>query len=414
MYLRTIYRLRRLFALLATFGLAQLFPSPAWAQNATSTPPTAPDAAPSSLSAQQISDFRDYLRNARTQAHLPGLAIALVQPGKVLILEGYGSRSALASDADAGITPDTRFTLGAATQALNSLFVARLADQNLLQLDKPARRCWNDFKLADTSATHDVTLAQLLDMTAGVPDYEDHLLAPPHDSVPDLFASLAQIPVLAQPGVSFCYSSASPAAAAFLATMSVNHSLTLPDNLPNTYAALVKAQLLDPLGMKRASFTPPSPLPDANEAIGHVLGSTGAWVPMPSLGANLGALTPSQGLRASARDLAAWLQLELSGGIAPDGTRLLSESSVQERWRPATVRDSQQYGMGWYRQYYRGIELIIAHGEMDNQSVLLVIVPQYRTALAALLNSGGHSTSVVLQDIQLNLADFLRESAGGK
>jgi CubicO group peptidase (beta-lactamase class C family) len=384
------------------------------AQNATSlpsTPPTPPG--PVSLTAAQIADFRDYLRTSRTLAHLPGLAVAVVQPGRVLILDGSGTRSALANDADAAVTPDTRFALGDASQAFNSLLLARLADQHVLDLEKPARRSWSDFRLAEPAATHDVTLSQLLQMTAGIPDYVDRLLNPPHNSVGDLFAALAQIPLLAQPGDSFSYSAASPAAAGYLATLSANHQLALGDTLPAAYAALAQAQLFDPLGMKHTSYGPPSPLAAANDAVGHVLGPTGAWVPMPATNAALGALTPANGLRASASDLAAWLRLELSGGLLPDGTRFLGESSVQDRWRPVTVRDSQQYGMGWYRQYYRGIELIVTHGEADNQSALIIIIPRYRTALAALFNSGGHATAVVLQDIQLNFTDFLREAAGG-
>ncbi|MGA2053083.1 MAG: hypothetical protein ABSH19_07215, partial [Opitutales bacterium] len=80
---------------------------------------------------------------------------------------------------------------------------------------------------------------------------------------------------------------------------------------------------------------------------------------------------------------------------------------------PANVRDTKQYGMGWTRQYYRGIELITSQANQDNQSALLIIIPRYRTALAVLLNGGGHSADDLLQDIQLNFADFLREAAGG-
>jgi hypothetical protein len=67
--------------------------------------------------------------------------------------------------------------------------------------------------------------------------------------------------------------------------------------------------------------------------------------------------------------------------------------------------------MGWIRQFYRGVELVARVGEQDNQSVLIVLVPRYRTAAAVLLNGGGHPSDVLLQDVLLNLADFLREAA---
>lgn len=405
--------LTTVFATLAVSSpLAQSTP-PAPSPSILPSPPAS--TAPVPLSPAQIATFHDYLSSARTQANIPGLAAALVQPGHVLLLEGFGVRAVPAGDAASGapVTPDTRFALGPVTQALNSLFLARLADSNIVDLDQPARRCWSDFKLSDPQATHDATLSQLLEMTAGIPDYEDHILAPPHNTVADLFASLAQIPVLAQPGVTFSYSQASPAAAAYLATIAANHLLAPGNALPAAYVALFKTQLLDPLGLKHTSFDLPSSAPGANEAIGHLPDASGVWNPVPPINAPLGALTPAQGLRASAADLALWLQCELSGGLAADGSRLLSEDSLEQRWRPQSLRDPRQYGMGWTRQYYRGIELIISQGDYDHQAALVVIIPRYRTALAVLLNAGGQPAANLLQDALLNFADFLREAAAG-
>ena len=128
-------------------------------------------------------------------------------------------------------------------------------------------------------------------MTAGVPDYLDHILAPPHSSVPDLFASLAQIPVLAQPGVSFTYSNASASAAGYLGTLAANHLPAPDDTLPADYAALVKTQLIDPLGLKRATFESLSASADADQALGHVPGAaTGPWIPAPSTASTDGCL----------------------------------------------------------------------------------------------------------------------------
>jgi len=389
-------------------------PASASPQSALSNQPSSSNA-PISLSPAQIASFHDYLGSALSQSHIPGLSAAIVQPGHVLLLAGFGIRAVPVTNAVTGapVTPDTRFALGSVTQALNSLFLARLADANVVDLDNPARRCWSDFKLSDPQATHDATLGQLLEMTAGIPDYEDHLLAPPHDTVADLFASLAQIPVLAQPGVTFSYSQASPSAAAYLATMSANHLLAPGDALPATYTALFKTQLLDPLGLKHTSFDAPSSAPGADEAIGHLPDPSGVWNPVPPLNTPLGALTPAQGLRASAGDLAVWLQCELSGGLAANGSRLLSEDSVQQRWRPQSLRDPRQYGMGWTRQYYRGIEMIVSQGDYDHQAALVVIIPKYRTALAVLLNGAGQPAAILLQDALLNFADFLREAAAG-
>ncbi len=375
----------------------------------TDTPAAPSGRTPVALGDDQVKSFRDYLAGARKDSGLPGLAVAMVQPGRVLLLEAFGNRTSVAGSIP--LTPDTRFALGPVTQAFNSLLLAKLADEKIIDLDLPAWRCWGDFKLSDADASRTAALRQLLFMTAGVPDYADETLRKPAATPADLFTVLAQVPVLAQPGGTFSYSETSAAAAGYLATMAANNARQLPAGLPVDYVALATKELLDPLAMKRASFGPPSSTPADDDAVGHTQ-VAGGWQPTPaSSGANGGALLPARGLRASATDLAAWLQLEISGGLAPGGKRLVSETLMKQRWAPEKVVGEQQWGMGWIRQFYRGVELVARVGTQDNQTVLVVLVPRYRTAAAVLLNGGGHPSDVLLQDVLLNFADFLREAA---
>jgi CubicO group peptidase (beta-lactamase class C family) len=362
------------------------------------------------LSADQIAAYRYSLEKSRTDAGLPGVAVALIQPGQTLLLDGLGKRS-LAGDAP--VTPDTRFALGPATAAVNSLLLARLAAQDVLEPDAPARRCWDEFSLADASATRNVTLRQLLGMTAGLPDRADNLLHDPARTPADLFAVAAEIPLTTQPGRGFAYSDASAALAGYLAVYTSNHHRAPDAGLAAGYAALVQTQVLDPLGMKRATFDPPAA--DEDQAAGHTRDTSGRWQAARAPPTSGAALRPALGLHASARDVAAWLQVELSGGLGLDGARWLSEDAVQARWRPAAnLDDNHGYGLGWAQQHYRGLEIIARLGEQDNQAELVAIIPQYRTALAILTNGGGHETAAYLQNALLNLADLLREAEGSR
>lgn len=376
------------------------------ASPAPDLPPPAPVVV--KLSADQIAAYRYSLEKSRQDIGLPGVAVALIQPGLTLLLDGLGQRS---HGGTAPVTPETRFALGPATAAVNSLLLARLVAQNVLDLDAPARRCWDEFALADAAATHNVTLRQLLGMTAGLPERADAMLRAPTRTPADLFTVAAEIPITAPPGRGFDYSDASTALAGYLAVYAANH-LHAPDvGLPAGYAALVKTNLLDPLVMKRATFDAPSASSDDDDAAGHTRASNGLWQLAPAPPASDTALRPALGLRASARDVAAWLQVELSGGVGPDGARLLGEDAVQARWRPAAGPDRHGYALGWAQQHYRGLEIIARMGEQDNQAELVAIIPQYRTALAVLVNGGGQDAAAYLQNALLNLADLLREAS---
>ena len=371
-------------------------------------PPPTPAPAVVKLNPEQIAAYRYYLEKSRQETGLPGLAVALIQPGRMLLLDGFGKRSATG---DAPVTPDTRFALGPATEAFNSLLLARLAAQKTLDLDAPAHRAWDEFKLADAAASRAVTLRHLLGMTAGLPNRADGLLRDSGHSPADLFTIAEEIPITNQPGRAFDYSDASAALAGYLAVYAANGHQAPEAGLPAGYAALAKAQLFDPLGLKRATFDPPSTSAAEDEATGHTRDGKNPWQPAPAAAISP-ALQPALGLRASARDVAAWLQCELSGGLGPDGQRLLGEDAVQRRWRPAASLDSRGYGLGWAQQYYRGLEIIARLGEQDHQAELVAIIPQYRTAIAVLANGSGRDAAVFLQDALLNFADLLREAAG--
>lgn len=371
-------------------------------------PPAAPVTA--KLTAEQITAYRNYLDKSRRQAGVPGLALVIIQPAQTLLLEVMGKKSAAA---DGPVATYTHFALGPASGAVNSLLLARLDGQKLLDLDAPARRCWDEFKLDDAAALKIVTLRQLLAMTAGLPGRVDHFTAPASATPADLFTIVGQIPLTAQPGKIFEYCDASPAVAGYLAVYALNHRRAPEAGLPAGYAEIAKTQLFDPLGMKHATYDSAKSADD-DQTTGHVRDGKGPWQPVTTPAKASVALLPACGLYVTANDVAAWLQCELTGGLGPDGKRLIEESAVQQRWRPESSLENRDFGLGWASQHYRGMEIIARIGEQDNQASLIAIIPQFRTAFAVLTNAGGHDAALFLQDALLNMADLLRESVSVK
>jgi CubicO group peptidase (beta-lactamase class C family) len=390
---------------LGAFGLAATGMRAADTTPASVLPPP-PTPVTVKLSAEQIAAFRSYLAQEQKQMGLPGMAVVLVQPGQTLLLEGFGVRQA---GGNLPVTADTCFAIGPATQAVNSLLLARLAEQDVLSLDMPAIRAWDEFNLADPIATPNVTLRHLLGMTAGVPGNADNFVDSADATPAVLFTALAQLPVTTQPGHEFAYSDASVAAAGYLAVYAANHHRAPEMGLATGYATLAQTQLFGPLGMKHATFVATD-----NDATGHTRDTQGAWKPEADKPDTGGALWPALGLRASAGDVAAWLQVEICGGLGPDGKSFVLSDAVEERWRPSGADDKREYALGWATQHYRGIEIVTREGEHDHQAELVAILPQYRTAFALLTNGSGQDTAVFLQDALLNLADLLKETAAGQ
>ncbi|MCP4539727.1 MAG: serine hydrolase [Chloroflexi bacterium] len=78
----------------------------------------------------------------------------------------------------------------------------------------------------------------------------------------------------------------------------------------------------------------------------------------------------------------------MNGGIAPDGTRIVSERNLTETWRPHIQEDEgrDQYAMGWGVYTQDGLQVISHEGSYDGFTSILVFVPDAHTGLVVLNN----------------------------
>jgi CubicO group peptidase (beta-lactamase class C family) len=122
-------------------------------------------------------------------------------------------------------------------------------------------------------------------------------------------------------------------------------------------------------------------------------------------------VAPSGALFGRATDLLVFAQLHLSGGVTPDGVRLLSEASVAAMQHPeidvknGTPGTSQ--GLGWELQTW-GDQRVFGHGGQTTGNVAdLVVLPDAGLAVSLVTNGGrepGEFLSEMLREIALELA----------
>jgi CubicO group peptidase (beta-lactamase class C family) len=127
--------------------------------------------------------------------------------------------------------------------------------------------------------------------------------------------------------------------------------------------------------------------------VGHADGEGG---PVPTTLWALPRSTQAAGsmLSMSARDLVGFAQSHLEGGLAPDGTRILSEQSVAAMQTaqvtlPPLRSMGDSWGLGWDLDH-TGQGLVIHHtGGTIGQAAFLSVFPEQKVAIAALTNGGG-------------------------
>lgn len=157
-----------------------------------------PFAAVSANQDQANDQTRRLIRQIMLDERIPGLQLAVVKGGQIVLSETYGL-----ANVENGVlaSRDTRFPLNSATKAFTGVAIAQLAEQGRLELDAPASRYLHDLP----AAWKDVRVRQLLDHTSGLPDILDANGLLGGGSEAQAWAAVTVRPVEAPPGQRFAY-----------------------------------------------------------------------------------------------------------------------------------------------------------------------------------------------------------------
>src|ERR1700721_3988783 len=106
-----------------------------------------------------LPEFDTLVVDAMSEWKIPGLAIAVVRDGAVVLLKAYGER-----DVEAGlpVTTATQFTICSITKTFTSTGLALLVDERRLDWDGPVRDYVPEFRLHDDVETDRVAGRALL------------------------------------------------------------------------------------------------------------------------------------------------------------------------------------------------------------------------------------------------------------
>jgi hypothetical protein len=162
-----------------------------------------------------------------------------------------------------------------------------------------------------------------------------------------------------------------------------------------TWDAVLRERLLDPLGLTAAGTLPEEALLWA-AATGHLqLPGTDALQPTPQWGVFRSA-GPAGLLHCTARDLVAFAPLHLDGGVAAAGDRVLSEPLVRAKQQPQvaipdTFSMGSHWGLGWILMDWDGHRVYGHDGGTLGQAAFLRVLPDSDLAVALLTNGGGNA-----------------------
>lgn len=314
---------------------------------------------------------------------VPGVALA-VGIGDEIFEHATG---VLSLDTRIEATPDSVFQLGSITKTFTATLVMQLVDEGLVDLDEPVRAYVPEFSLADQAAAATVTVRQVLCHTGGFEGDVFGVLGRGEDALARYVEALVDRGQVHPPGRFFSYCNSGYSV--------LGRLVECVSGLPSWDAALRK-RLIEPLGLGRTVSLAEEAIM-FRTAVGHVEeDGDGAGQRVVSEWQAPRSENPmGAAMCASASDLITWARFHLRGGVAADGTRLLSAASA------AAMREAQvvlpglgedfprrSWGLGWALTDFGGGTVFGHDGCTTGQTTRLVVAPQAGVACAVLTNGG--------------------------
>ncbi|MFZ0269105.1 serine hydrolase domain-containing protein, partial [Caulobacter sp.] len=318
------------------------------------------------------------IRTMMADRTMEGLAIAVVENGRLSFVQGYGLTSARDGEK---VDADTIFRWASLSKTVAATLSADLARDGAFSLSDPLGKFNTSLRLP-ADAQNTLTVEQLLSQRTGLPrNAYDGWLEGGRDPR-EIRTSLAAVPLLCPPGTCHSYQN--------IAYDAIREVLETTTHQP--YAEAARQRLFLPLGMTSTTIGLDGlqnakhwARPSRN---GHATPLVDAYYRVPA----------AAGVNSNIVDLARWMQAQM--GEAPAVLPATVLADIQ-RPRVNTGRpygnsplgrslEHPGYGLGMRSFTYKGRRLIGHSGAVDGYRSTMMFDPATKTGVVMLWNSEGN------------------------
>jgi CubicO group peptidase (beta-lactamase class C family) len=279
----------------------------------------------------------------------------------------------------------TTFEIGGLTSVFTALLLADMAQRGEVSLDDPLAKYLPATVKVPSQGNRQITLEDLATHTAGLPltppNFHPKNPANPYAdySANDLFQSLAHCKTNGRLGVDYSYSNLGTGLLA----------IALSKRAGQSYEALLRTRILDPLGMKNTALTL---TPDMQErfAVGHNndLEPVGYW--------DAGALAGAVGLKSTAQDLLTFVEAALGYHKNPLAAPMVAMLKV----RKPTRYPGLELALGWHVLATTTMQIVWHNGGTGGFRAFMGFAPRSKVGIVVLSNTDGKNG---IEDIGLRL-----------
>lgn len=325
-----------------------------------------------------------FINQARVDWQVPGLAVAIIKDGSVVLSKGYGVKHAGRDDL---VDEHTLFAIASNTKAFISAALAILVEEGQIKWDDPVQRYLPYFQLYDPYVSSHTTVRDLLCHRVGLGTFSgDVIWFKSLYSAEESVKRARFLPQAYEFRAGYGYSNLM-----FMAAGEVIKAVS-----GQSWDKFVRQRILNPLGMSRTQTSISTLASTGNFATPHksIFGA-----PEPIAYANWDNMGAAGGLISSVHDMTRWLQLLLNEG-SWNGHSIYHPKSQEVFW---TLHNSFQvsphvrtiypgrhfagYALGWNISETSGKRILSHSGGYDGMYSQVLLVPDLNLGIVVLTNS---------------------------
>ncbi len=347
-------------------------------------------------------------RRLVTKPAMVGIAVGIVEQGRITFLSGYGETLAGSNEP---VTPETVFRWASVSKGLAATMVAKLAEQGKYSLNQPVASLAPSLQLPG-GAQSSATVTDLLSHRLGLyRNAYDNKLEEGH-SAALLRRQLFTLSAVCEPGTCWNYQNVAYDAASEIVEKASGRR----------YADEVKRVLFDPIGMTSASVSRAGLQGAPSWARAHGNGRrpievNDIYYGVPAAG----------GINSNIKDMSLWMLAQMGEMPQVLSPKLLATIHAPRVATPLERRHLRKflerlhdpmYGLGWRSYDYAGHHIVGHRGGVNGYRSLILFDPQRKSGVVALWNSntnqpGGLEFEVMDMLYHLPFRDWMELDRGG-
>jgi CubicO group peptidase (beta-lactamase class C family) len=333
------------------------------------------------LDAARLAKLSAFAETAMKELGVPGVAVGIIQDGKVVFADGFGVRE-LGKPEKPGA--NTLFMIASNTKALTTLMLARLVDAQRFGWETPVTSLLPSFRLGDPATTRQVLVKHLICACTGLPRQDLEWLFEFKDATPEsALRTLGTMQPTSRFGELFQYSNPMAAAAGY-----IGGHVTFPGlELGAAYDSAMRTLVFQPLGMSSTTFdysralagdhaSPHSPSIDGQTAVAAM-----------DINYSIISVRPAGAAWSNVSDMLEYVAMELAEGKLPDGTQYVrKETLLARRARQVAIGKEATYGMGLTVDTKYGTPVVHHGGDMIGFHSDMMWLPEHDVGAVVLTN----------------------------